>query len=990
MRCDPQSSSTSLTPRRGRQLRELDASGQYSSRLCVLRVGAEVLGSAAPGMAEFAEQQARQSRQSDASSQRLSRGGQRTAAQMALSQGNGVRVPRQSFLDVRAKLLAEVAALEAPAHAKGLELPPVDCDAILPLVEKARWSSDLDVKRDAVAGIASLAANRENQEAIGRMGGLQAVAHIVLGDASGKALPRVAADAASAAGGDDEAARPKSSTRFCLAGPLRDSVSRWRASRATSEPVDSAARPWTSARARDYGRMLAYLERHGGRGQAGAAQQLAQTLRKWPGARHTRGAAAAAVQAVAEGTARSLPTLGGATGALAATAQSLQGGSHYALPRFAFTLSRSFSPPRVRRARFTRPTADAQLLRLAAGGLANLLRAPFNQRLFMSGTGVKQLCAVLRNEDHRNGFGPLPAPARYFLAMALRNLARNPSLRCRLYDEGAPTAMLALACGSASGPGGTAAALMRDGGGSSYAIQSARVAAETLAMLIDDLANAARWEVEWTRDMLGLLCSGDASVERAILQGLTLLADASQQQCSTLVAHGAAATIAGTVGNMRAHESVRLAAVRCLAKLKDGLLVRDRFRTASRLSSTSRHSPSPIAEVAVMSSSCKSPESSLTSPRLGDDAACGPSSPQLPFLQRSARSTSLSPPPRSPRSTKGRALRHTPLMESPVPSPRNELEALLCPLHAYILEKVESRSRDELVAALESALLFATDSRCLAAMVELNFLGPCAHILATRGAFSRRARELAVQLVALACADPALQASVGTDTRLGLLGKLVACMQSSEQAVAVYACDSLVALTSAGVVQEQLERVAPQLVDVVARWVDVNHASSLTLKGLELVVVLLETVRAQVQDSVRTHIKAFMDMIPCVTDGMQLVMVKLIKLFCEGTTKRSDGDAMRSAAVSAGILWRLTRIAQRDATRSQSSTSIEVRQMAQSVLTQNFADHLAALRIQMAFRRWLARRRARARGDAAIADALGQHAISEMTSPVLIRGRTSP
>ena len=100
-----------------------------------------------------------------------------------------MRVPRQSFLYVRAKLLAEVAALEAPAHAKGLELPPVDCDAILPLVEKARWSSDLDVKRDAVAGIASLAANRENQEAIGRMGGLQAVAHIVLGDASGKALP---------------------------------------------------------------------------------------------------------------------------------------------------------------------------------------------------------------------------------------------------------------------------------------------------------------------------------------------------------------------------------------------------------------------------------------------------------------------------------------------------------------------------------------------------------------------------------------------------------------------------------------------------------------------------------------------------------------------------------------------------------------------------------------------------------------------------------
>eukprot|EP00232_Nephroselmis_pyriformis_P011102 CAMPEP_0182877312 /NCGR_PEP_ID=MMETSP0034_2-20130328/14677_1 /TAXON_ID=156128 /ORGANISM="Nephroselmis pyriformis, Strain CCMP717" /LENGTH=116 /DNA_ID=CAMNT_0025010145 /DNA_START=1 /DNA_END=347 /DNA_ORIENTATION=+ len=43
---------------------------------------------------------------------------------------------------------------------------------VLPLVEHAMWSSNFEVKRDAVAGLAALAKTEENKEILGRMGAL--------------------------------------------------------------------------------------------------------------------------------------------------------------------------------------------------------------------------------------------------------------------------------------------------------------------------------------------------------------------------------------------------------------------------------------------------------------------------------------------------------------------------------------------------------------------------------------------------------------------------------------------------------------------------------------------------------------------------------------------------------------------------------------------------------------------------------------------------
>ena len=61
----------------------------------------------------------------------------------------------------------------------GLHLPPVDGNHVIPLVDMAMWSTNLEVKRDAVQGLLSLAESNRNLEVMGKMNALSVLGDLV-------------------------------------------------------------------------------------------------------------------------------------------------------------------------------------------------------------------------------------------------------------------------------------------------------------------------------------------------------------------------------------------------------------------------------------------------------------------------------------------------------------------------------------------------------------------------------------------------------------------------------------------------------------------------------------------------------------------------------------------------------------------------------------------------------------------------------------------
>lgn len=61
----------------------------------------------------------------------------------------------------------------------GLYLPPVEGTHVIPLIDMAQWSSNLEVKRDAVLGLLSLAESNHNLEVMGKMGALTALSDLM-------------------------------------------------------------------------------------------------------------------------------------------------------------------------------------------------------------------------------------------------------------------------------------------------------------------------------------------------------------------------------------------------------------------------------------------------------------------------------------------------------------------------------------------------------------------------------------------------------------------------------------------------------------------------------------------------------------------------------------------------------------------------------------------------------------------------------------------
>jgi len=269
----------------------------------------------------------------------------------------------------------------APAREEGV----VEGAWVLPLVEHARYSSNVEVKRDAVAGLKALAASEGNKRVLGQMGALEALMELV--------FPAKAA-------ASEEAGMPRTRTPAAPATPLSSTGAsaevtlRFRLSRTPAAPVVLSREASGLSPPLSPGRSADPLAGDAGRAASGAGGVQLPSLSK------------------------GLPL-------------------EYSPPRKLFTAGGGGGGPPVTKARFRKNEGDQQLLRLATTVLAELLTEASNQDRFVEADGLAKAYGTAASTTS--------AAIRRSLALMLFNLAKADKVKRLLFTSGGMGALFDLA-----------------------------------------------------------------------------------------------------------------------------------------------------------------------------------------------------------------------------------------------------------------------------------------------------------------------------------------------------------------------------------------------------------------------------------------------------------------------------------------------------------------------------------------------------------------